>query len=139
MQEKLKNRPAREILEDFAKNLGLEVSVERFDKPGTPICLSLKSSISYVYFLDKDRFGITFSSWGFDETDVADNALDLILSASMIYWLVPGENVSNFAGVDLSSICTVEELEIALDLGSLRRSSRQYLASDKDLLSKQIW
>ena len=128
MQEKLKSRPAREILEDFAKNLGLEVSVDRFNSPEAPICLSLKSSLSCVYFLDQDRFGITFSSWGFDETDVADNALDLILSASMIYWLVPGENVSNFAGVDLSSICTVEELEIALDLGSLKKTPMQYSA-----------
>lgn len=139
MQEKLKNRPAREILEDFAKNLGLEVSVKRLDTFGMSTCLRLKSSCSYAYVFDKDPFRRTFCGWGFDETDAADDALDCILSTSMIYWLVSDENTIKFAEVDLSSICTVEELAIAVDLGSLRRSSRQFFASDKDLLSKQAW
>ena len=138
MQEKLKNRPAREILEDFAKNLGLEVSVKRLDTFGMSTCLRLKSSCSYAYVLDKDPFRRTFCGWGFDETDASDDALDCILSTSMIYWLVSDENTIKFAEVDLSSICTVEELAIAVDLGSLRRSSRQFFASDKDLLSKQV-
>ena len=139
MQEKLKNRPAREILEDFAKNLGLEVSVERLDTFGMSTCLRLKSSCSYAYVLDKDPLRRAFCGWGFDDSDAADDALDGILHASMIYWLVSDDNTIRFAEVDLSSICTVEELAIAVDLGSLRRTSRQYLASDQDLLSKQVW
>lgn len=41
-----------------------------------------------------------------------------------------------FTEVDLSSIYTVEELEIAIDLGSLKISSRQYLAPNNDPLSQ---
>ena len=132
MQEKLKNRPAREILEDFAKNLGLEVSVDRPSKFGTSTCLFLKSSGSYVYVVGKDPIRRTLCGWGFDDTDAADDALDHILSASMIYWLVSDGKTTKFTEVDLSSICTVEELRIAIDLWSLKKTSRQYPASHKD-------
>lgn len=146
MQEKLNHRLAREILEDLARNLGLEVSVKRFNKPGLSACLRFKhqssSGYAYAYVLDKDtptrRIFPTkriFSGWGFDETDAADIALDCILRASKIYWITSDAEKMEFVEVDLSSIYTVEELEIAIDLGSLKKSSRQYLADPLSRLS----
>lgn len=140
MQEKLKHRPAREILEDLAKNLGLEVLVKRLNKLGMTTCLRLKHqsySNSYAYVLDKDiPSRRIFSGWGFDETDAADDALSCILRASKIYWVMTNAEMMEFTEVDLSSIYTVEELEIAIDLGSLKISSRQYLAPNNDPLSR---
>lgn len=140
MQEKLKHRLAREILEDLARNLGLEVSVKRFNKPGLSACLRFKhqssSGYAYAYVLDKDTpTRRIFSGWGFDETDAADIALDCILRASKIYWITSDAEKMEFVEVDLSSIYTVEELEIAIDLGSLKKSSRQYLADPLSRLS----
>lgn len=140
MQEKLKHRLAREILEDLARNLGLEVSVKRFNKPGLSACLRFKhqssSGYAYAYVLDKDTpTRRIFSSWGFDETDAADIALDCILRASKIYWITSDAEKMESVEVDLSSIYTVEELEIAIDLGSLKKSSRQYLADPLSRLS----
>lgn len=140
MQEKLKHRLAREILEDLARNLGLEVSVKRFNKLGLSACLRFKhqssSGYAYAYVLDKDTpTRRIFSGWGFDETDAADIALDCILQASKIYWITSDAEKMEFVEVDLSSIYTVEELEIAIDLGSLKKSSRQYLADPLSRLS----
>lgn len=140
MQEKLKRRPAREILEDLAKNLGLEVLVKRLSKLGMTTCLRLKHqsySNSYAYVLDKDiPSRRIFSGWGFDETGAADDALSCILRASKIYWVMTNAEMMEFTEVDLSSIYTVEELEIAIDLGSLKISSRQYLSPNNDPLSR---
>lgn len=127
MQENQKHRLARDVLEDLAKHLGLEVFVKRINKVGLSTCLRFKhrSSGNYASILDRSNpLRRIFSGWGFDETDAAEDALDCILHASRIYWSVPDGEMLEHVEVDLSLIDTEEELEIAIDLGSLKTSSR---------------
>lgn len=125
MQEKQNYRLARDVLEDLAEYLGLEVFVKKFDKAGLSACLRFKHQPSgnYASIVNKDNPSRRiFSGWGFDETDAADDALDCILRASKIYWTVPNREMLEFVEVDLSLVDTVEELEIAIGLGSLSKS-----------------
>lgn len=137
-----KSRSSREILEKFARACGLEVNFTRCkadSKQSVRCSLSYRSCSSQfscgvsAFNRKSSQFALIFEGLGIDEDDAAADALHNLLQMSRISWISDAKGAS-MSMIDIpSSISIPEELEIALDLGMIKKVDSSFTFSLKPL------
>lgn len=133
-----KSRSSRKILEKFARACGLEVNLTRCkagSKQTVRCSLNYRSCSRSSYYscnvssLNRrsKQFVLIFEGLGIDEDDAAADALCSLLRMSKIFWTCDVKDTTMSEVVIPSSISTAEELEIALDLGMIKKTDKPFL------------